>query len=237
MNLSLVDYTALGGGLLFLATFIWFLRYAIRSDADFGGLSFGLDYRDTFIVVLSIVPLTSALSYLLMSTGLGFIEISGRMIPFLRYFEWGISTPLLLFGLSVLVGKDKTAFKLIMLDVLMIATGFAAAIMPAPTRFIPLAVSVACLIAIIIFLTRKASKKAEEGPEAVRILYEDLQTIIIWLWAIYPVIWTLSSEGLGLIEFAPSFVLFTVLDLSAKIGFTAAVIRSMDRLNELSDQP
>ncbi len=235
MDLSLVDYTALGGGIMFLATFVWFLRYAYKSDAELGGLSFGLDYRDTFVVVLSVVPLTSALSYLLMSTGLGFFEVSGRMIPFIRYFEWGISTPLLLFGLSVLVGRDETAFKLLLLDVLMIATGFAAAILPAPTRFLPLAVSVICLVAIITFLVKKASSKAEGKPEAVQILYEDLQSIIILLWSIYPVIWTLSSEGLGLLSFQASFIMFTVLDLTAKIGFTGAVIRSMDRLNELSD--
>ncbi|MFB6203478.1 MAG: bacteriorhodopsin [Candidatus Nanohaloarchaea archaeon] len=237
MALVPVTLVALAAALTFLGTFLWFMRYAYSSEAEFGELSFGLDYRDTFIVILSIVPLAAALSYLLMSAGLGFIQVSDRIIPFIRYFEWSITTPLLLLGLSVLVREDRTAFLLLGLDVLMIVSGFIAAVTPAPVRYIPLALSGACLIAIMRSVVLEAGEKAREGPEAVRFLYEDLQTVLVVVWSLYPLVWFISTDGFGLIGFEASFVLFTVLDLSAKIGFTVAVVKSMERLETLRDTP
>lgn len=213
---------AAAGSVAFFAIAAWFTTRAYRSTNDLGEFTTGIGYGDAFTAIGTIVPLTAAFAYMMMSLGFGTALVAGRPVAWLRYFEWGITTPLLLTGLAVLVQKQRFLLYLIGLDVTMILTGFAATVSGPPLREMALLVSTAALAALLHQLLRPPVD-LDRKPERLHRLFRRLRNITAAVWLAYPLAWLASTDGYALVGLETSFLIFLALDLVAKGGYAAYV--------------
>jgi len=54
---------------------------------------------------------------------------------------------------------------------------------------------------------------------------------VIVLWALYPMVWLVGTEGLGLLPLYWETAAFMVLDVAAKVGFGFLLLRSRSVLD------
>jgi bacteriorhodopsin len=204
--------------------------------------------RQKFYIATIMIAVVAFINYLAMATGFGVIEITIDGDPYpiywARYTDWLITTPLLLYDLALLAGADRnTIYTLVGLDVLMIGTGAIATLTTSPVldsavtnRLIWWGISTALLLVLLYYLFAAFSDKLTELPESTQSTFSTLRMMILALWLVYPVWWLVGTEGLGVLP-GPEEGLFIetagfmVLDLTAKIGFGAVLLRSHDVLD------
>jgi bacteriorhodopsin len=212
----------------------------------------GWDVKDSrrkkFYIVTTMIASIAFVNYLAMATGFGLIELTidgeTRAIYWARYTDWLLTTPLLLYDLSLLAGVDRnTISTLVGLDVLMIGTGAIATLTVTPlmddvvaNRLLWWGVSTGFLLVLLYFLFSAFTEKLKELPESTRSTFSTLRLMILVLWLVYPVWWLVGTEGLATLP-GPEDGLyvetagFMVLDLTAKIIFGAILLRSHDVLD------
>jgi len=71
---------------------------------------------------------------------------------------------------------------------------------------------------------------AEQGGD-VAALYSKLAGILTVLWCIYPVLWLLGTEGTGAISLNLEVIVFTVIDLTAKVIFGILLVTGVQKLS------
>jgi bacteriorhodopsin len=151
-----------------------------------------------------------------------------RLEYFGRYIDWVFTTPLLLIGLIGVGMKPGTDARnrnalvgaAIGADVLMIVTGVLAALsISNGHKYVWFAIS--CVFFLIVLAVVwgpvRAAARAQGGE--VFALYTRLLSVLTVLWFIYPVLWILGTEGTAAISLNAEVIVFTVIDLSAKVGF------------------
>jgi bacteriorhodopsin len=171
------------------------------------------------------VPLIAFALYLLMALHFGSLTTpSGRVFYFGRYIDWTFTTPLLLWSL-VSSGMQGTGLKkygkifgLLAADVYMIWTGFAAALTDNMTVKWTFYIT-SCIAFLFIFklLFGDFKRYAATGPNSAD--YNRKAVILSVLWLAYPFVFILGQEGLRLWSPSTDAVLYTVLDLTAKVAY------------------
>jgi len=194
-----------------------------------------------FYIITTFIPAIAFVSYLSMALGYGVVEIPNHedAIYWARYADWLFTTPLLLVDLALLAGAGRnTIATLVGLDIAMIITGLvgamngeaAAGLSVEAIRLIWWGVSTGFFLVLLYFLLGTLSDIADDAPQEVRELFGTLRNLTVVLWAAYPVVWIVGSEGLGLVGLYPETAAFMVLDLSAKVGFGIILLRSRQTL-------
>lgn len=189
--------------------------------------------------IINIFVTTIAFSmYFAMATGFGVANVTlsgGEELPIYwgRYVDWLFTTPLLLLDLALLANADReTIYTLIGLDVFMIATGLIGAFAAQPVyRIAWWGISTAALLVLLYVLVSTLKTAAPSQSDSARSLTNTLKNMLIVLWLAYPVVWILGTEGT--LEFIPLFTetaAFMVLDLTAKVGFGAYLLKNHDVL-------
>jgi bacteriorhodopsin len=186
-----------------------------------------------FHVVSLAITAVASVAYLTMAAGLGHVELNGREFYYARYFDWIITTPLLVFDLCALAGasNEKTLF-LIIMDLLMVITGGIGAVADNKNIaycfwglgmlfFAPIVYEFAVVL---------RAKAADAGPSAAS-AFTKLSTLTVVLWSIYPLVW-IFAEGQHAISPDYEAVLYVVLDVSAKSGFGLYLLSSRDAMSE-----
>jgi bacteriorhodopsin len=195
--------------------------------------------QQEYYIITIFIPAIAAASYFSMATGFGLIEIDvagmgATEIYWARYADWLFTTPLLLLDLGLLAGADRnTLYTLIGLDVFMIGTGLVGALATEGQlfRIIWWAISTGALIVLLYFLLGKLSEQASRQSGDVGALFSQLRNLVLVLWAVYPVLWILGTEGgVEVIPLGVETAAFMVLDLAAKVGFGFILLRSRDVL-------
>jgi bacteriorhodopsin len=201
------------------------------------------EHKRRFYVVTTLVSGIATVAYLLMFLGIGVaqVRIPGEMvlrIYWMRYVDWLLTTPLLLFDLALLAGADReTLYRLVGLDVAMVVVGAAAAVSPVgqTIRLALWVVSSAFFVALLYVLANQLSQQAARRSGEVAALFSTLRNLVIVLWTAYPIVWIIGTEGtIGLIPLGVETAAFMVLDLSAKVGFGFILLRSRGVLDEVS---
>jgi bacteriorhodopsin len=179
-----------------------------------------------------------------MATGFGVISFDAgpgmgeTVIYWARYADWLFTTPLLLLDLALLAGANRnTIYTLVGLDVLMIVTGLAGALSREGQviRIVWWAISTGALIVLLYFLLGKLSEQAGRQSGQVGALFSQLRNLTLVLWAVYPIVWILGTEGgVNAIPLGVETAAFMVLDLAAKVGFGFLLLRSRDVLSAAS---
>jgi bacteriorhodopsin len=186
-----------------------------------------------FYTITILIPAIAAASYLSMFLGFGVTEVTltngeTRPIYWARYADWLLTTPLLLLDLNLLAGADRDTIQtLAVLDVFMIGTGLVGALTQVPTfRYIWWTVSTIALLVIVYFLFVNLTQKAETFSEDRAGTFKTLRNLTIVLWLVYPVMWLVGTEGLGLVGLFSETLGFMILDVLAKVGFGFILLRS-----------
>lgn len=215
----------------FAAASVVFAYFMIKSEG-YGDFTVGISLLDLYSIILVLVPLTAAASYFMMSFGLGTIIVDGVPIAWLRYFEWMITTPILIGGLAVLAMDKKLTLGAMILDFFMVITGFTAVILPMPWKAAMFSVSSILFLALTYLMVKPFAERVKERPDVITRLFTDLRNLTIGLWLIYPMVWILSVEGFRIISAEQSFTAFMTLDLVSKIGYAFLVLRNLEKVNE-----
>jgi bacteriorhodopsin len=203
--------------------------------------------QQEYYVITIFIPAIAAVSYFSMATGFGVVQFDAgpgmgeTIIYWARYADWLFTTPLLLIDLALLANADRTTIgTLVGLDVMMILTGLAGALSREGqlVRIVWWAISTGALVVLLYLLLGTLSEKASRQSGEVAALFSQLRNLTLVLWAIYPVIWILGTEGgVEVIPLGVETVAFMILDLAAKVGFGFLLLRSRDVLSAAGASP
>jgi bacteriorhodopsin len=189
--------------------------------------------QQEFYIITILVPGIAAASYLSMFLGFGLtqVEVGGigtLDIYWARYADWLFTTPLLLLDLGLLAGADRnTIAGLVGLDVFMIVTGLVGALTQVYTfRFVWWLVSTIAFLFIIYYLYSTLTAKVADLDEDTQSTFKVLRNLVLVLWSVYPVLWIVGTEGLGLVPLYGETLGFMILDVLAKVGFGFILLRS-----------
>jgi bacteriorhodopsin len=177
-------------------------------------------------LLTALVPAIPSLSYCSMLLGIGVTEVSIRglgsvAVYWARYADWIVTTPLLLFILSLLAGVDRTTiFGAVAADVFMVATGLVAALSGFRVyRFVWWAIGVLAFLAVGYYLLGPLTATARRLGRAADTPFYQLRNLTVVLWTVYPLWWLAGSGGPGLLPVSVEMAGFVVLDGLAKVGF------------------
>ncbi|PWN48351.1 family A G protein-coupled receptor-like protein [Violaceomyces palustris] len=166
----------------------------------------------------------AAISYFAMATGVGKDYIvSGshtdvsREFFYARYIDWALTTPLLLFDLTLLAGIPVAEIiVLILADEIMIITGLIAGFHPNLTyRWGFFTFSCIAFVFIIFSLVTSGRQNAFLRGPKVGGLYNQISLVLIIVWSLYPVAFGLC-EGSGKLSADQEILFFAILDVIAK---------------------
>jgi bacteriorhodopsin len=174
----------------------------------------------------------------------GVVDVeSASLVYWARYLDWVFTTPLLLIGLLTLglravsgqgeAVRDRLGLVagVVGADVLMIITGlFGALSMNSQHKYIWFAISCGFFLAVIAAVWGPVRAAAAEQGGGVAALYTKLAGILTVLWFIYPILWLLGTEGTGTISLDLEVIVFTIIDLTAKVGFGILLVTGVSKL-------
>lgn len=189
-----------------------------------------------YYLTLTAISGIAAVAYALMALEFGWTGVDDRTVFLPRYVDWLLTTPLLLLYLGMLVDAPRVILaKLLTVNVIVIVTGFAAALLPGTERFLLFALGSVAYIGVLYYLlvplTRRARGRATES------LYLSLRNLTFILWSVYPIIWLLGPPGFNYLTLLVDVLLITYLDLVTKVGFGLIAINASAALSvELGDQ-
>jgi bacteriorhodopsin len=171
------------------------------------------------------VPLIALTLYLLMALGHGSVLLpTGRTFYYGRFIDWSITTPLLLLSLVSTAEKGHAVKRVALmaglagLDVYMIVTGLVAGWTSDPElKWEFYLLSCVAFIGIYGLIWGPFKRLSSTSPEGDQYVKKASALSIIWFF--YPVVFLLGQEGLRLWSPVVDAVLFTSLDLVAKVVY------------------
>ncbi|BAU14895.1 rhodopsin [Leptolyngbya sp. NIES-3755] len=217
-------------------TWLWLGCLSMTAGAIFFGFGAERAKNDRWQVVYVLnffICAIAAVLYLAMTQKQGFNVIFDRPTFWVRYVTWTFSTPLTIVLLSYL-GKTKPAIlgSMIGADVLMIATGFVAAISPKPTTNLWYIVSCGFYLGLAYLLLKHYREQAINAFPRSKSVFNRLLTVHLVIWTLYPVVWILARTGINVINSTTETAFYTILDVAAKVGFGFLALSSLQKLEK-----
>lgn len=214
--------------------------FAVAATLMLGGtLGFLLFYDragESFVYTLVPMSITgiAGLSYAAMAaSSAGYL---GDVVLQLRYLDWLLTTPLIVYYLALVAGGDaRVKAFVVAADAVMIATGYAATVTTGALSLLGFAASSLAFLALVYVLIRTLGEAATDRPPAVRSMYLNLRDLTVYLWCLYPVVWLLSPAGVGLVAAADYHIVIATMDTSAKVGFNAIIAVRASGLASVTD--
>lgn len=167
----------------------------------------------------------AAASYFAMATGIGkTLTPSGdkhhhnlREFYYARYIDWALTTPLLLFDLTLLAGLPVAEIiVLVLADEFMIATGVIAGNHPVKAgKWGFFTMSCVAFAWILFQLVTSGRSTALLRSPKVGGLYNQVSLALVVVWTLYPVAFALC-EGTGKLNPDQEILFFAILDVIAK---------------------
>ena len=178
----------------------------------------------------SVVPFIAATAYLAMALGIGKQPIAnGEAVYLARYVDWSVTTPILLTGLA-LTGlhehhrHSSYILPIVVLDVVMIATGLLSAIsQSAADRWIWYGWSCAAFVGVLYLLWKPVRDISADMGGKMDAAYRANLVFLTVVWLFYPVVYFLGPQGIKAIDPVIDVWAILVLDVIAKVlyGFLA----------------
>jgi len=188
-------------------------------------------------LIATFIPVWSAAAYLAMAFDQGKVTVEGQITYYARYLDWVVTTPLLLLALALTamhrIPKDKTLIAALMgADVFMILTGLIADLSPTPVRYVWYGLGVAAFLVILYLIWVPLRAKAESQGAEVAAIFRRVAGLLSVLWVAYPTVWLLGPSGLGLLDQTFDTLLFTLVPIFSKVGWSIVDLSSLRSLNE-----
>ncbi len=173
----------------------------------------------------ALVPFIAATAYLAMATGIGKLLLGDETIYLARYVDWSVTTPILLTGV-VLTGLHEhhrhSSFILpvIVLDVLMIATGLLSALSDnAGERWMWYAWSCAAFLGVLYLLWAPVRAISGRMGGHMNAVYGKNLIFLTLVWLLYPVVFFIGPQGIGITNALANVWIILVLDIVAKVVY------------------
>lgn len=182
------------------------------------------------------IPVWSGLAYMAMALGQGVLEVDGRTVYVARYLDWLVTTPLLLVALAstgmFFRPLDRsTIATLVGLDVIMILSGlFADLTTRSDVQWLWFAIGCLCLVLILTLTWGRLRREAYAHNAEIGRSFDRVAGLLTGLWFGYPLIWALGPSGLGVLASDTELVLFVLLPIVSKVGFSIYDLRELRRL-------
>ena len=181
----------------------------------------------------------AAIAYYAMANNQGIFMIGGKPLFLARYLDWLVTTPLLLISLFFLAyPADKDAVGIrqklgviasaVFADIVMIVTGAFANLSGGHDNkvfwYVVSCVAFLVVLGVMYGAVRKSAMSLGRGPAK---LYSNLLTYLMVLFFIYPIVWLISTSGVGSINLGAEVAIYAVLDLCAKAVFGLLIVLSL----------
>lgn len=198
--------------------------------------------REEYLIAI-FIPVWSGLAYLGMALGQGRVEVDGQTTYYARYLDWIVTTPLLLLALSfTAMYKERKDFiligGLIGADVIMIVTGLIADLSETPIRYIWYGVGSVALVVIFYLVWGPLRAKANANSEPrIGSIFTRLAVFLSISWIGYPLTWLIGPSGIDLVSQQVDTLLFVVLPILSKVGFSLyglSMLRSLDSASTIA---
>lgn len=179
--------------------------------------------------IAMMIPIWSGLAYMAMALGQGKTEVAGQITHYARYIDWVVSTPLLLLSLAFTamfyVPKDERnitlLFGLVAADVVMIVCGLFADLSESSTaRLLWYTCGVGAFLCVLYLVWGPLRRVAAATEPEIGPIYGKMAGFLTILWICYPVIWALGPSGLAVFNQTTETVLFVVVPILSKVGFS-----------------
>ncbi len=190
-----------------------------------------------YYFVTTLISGTAFAAYMAMFLGFGDTALSvpyaeePLRIYWARYADWLFTTPLLLIDLSLLAGYELTdppVAAAVSADGIMIVAGIVGAFTPVfAFRMVWWTISTIAMLFVFYLLWRALTAGAMRfDDESRQSTFITLRNWTILLWAAYPVVWLVGTEGVGAVPLSAETAAYAVLDVLAKVGFGFILLRS-----------
>lgn len=194
--------------------------------------------KEEYLIAM-FIPIWSAAAYIALALGQGKVEVNEQITYFARYLDWVVTTPLLLLALAFTaffkVKKDYTLIAgVIGADIFMILTGLIADLSVEPARYIWYGLGVVAFVVIMYLLWVPMRAEAAAHPESrIGGIYTRGLTYLTIFWIGYPLVWLIGPSGLNLVSQDIDTLLFIVLPIFSKVGFSLYDLMMLRDLNML----
>lgn len=184
-------------------------------------------YRPVFLLMV-LVPAIAALAYGVMALGVG-TAVGAADVNVTRYFDWLITTPLLLYLLAYAMQRGKPTWRFVLqlaiLDIVMLLTGLAAEFADGIAVAVWFGLSgLAYLGLLAVLLNRLLLLGDSDLPFLLRRHVYRMSWTILVLWSLYPLVWIVSPEGFGTVGIVGSTVAYMILDVTTEVGFSILLL-------------
>jgi bacteriorhodopsin len=187
-------------------------------------------------LVAAFIPVWSGLAYLAMALGLGTVEVAGQTTYWARYADWVVTTPLLLVALwmTATTRTEKgphvaTLALLVGADVVMILCGLVGDLSAGPARYVFYGIGVAALVVVFAVAWGPLRRVSRHDPEVAGV-YDKVALYLALFWVGYPLTWILGPSGVGAIGQTADTVLFVLLPVFSKVGFSVLDLGLLRRI-------
>jgi bacteriorhodopsin len=191
-------------------------------------------------VIAIVIPVWSGIAYMAMALDQGKVVVEGQIAYYARYADWVVTTPLLLVALSLtamfyLPKKNWTLIgALVAADVIMILCGLIGDLSRYPIRYVYFGIGTAALLVIFFITWGPLLRIADsQGPELGR-TYRRVAAYLTIFWVGYPLTWILGPSGTRWLGQDVDTILFVVLPIFSKVGFSLLDLSELRRLREPS---
>jgi bacteriorhodopsin len=191
-------------------------------------------------VIAITIPVWSGIAYMAMALDQGRVVVQGQITHYARYADWVVTTPLLLVALALTamhyLPKKNWALigALVVADVIMILCGLVGDLSRYPIRYVYFAIGVAALGVIFYITWGPLLRIADSQGEELGKVYRRVAAYLTIFWIGYPLTWILGPSGIRLIGQDVDTVLFVVLPIFSKVGFSLLDLSELRRLKEPS---
>jgi bacteriorhodopsin len=187
-------------------------------------------HPESFTGTFFVTSIASA-AYFGKFTGTGDANIFGTVVPWVRYLDWIVTTPLMLYEVCTVGAAPKHITMMIIgCDLLMLAFGIISAL----TNKKRLAVKYTWFFVASFFFilmcsvlhVNVANGSAQNQPPDVQTLFSRLEWLTIITWSLYPLVVLLGRAHSGLISKDAEDMMLCFTDTIAKLGMEGLIVAS-----------
>jgi len=158
----------------------------------------------------------SGIAYTVMNHGQGIIEIAGRPLCWIRFVDWGVTTPLLVYNLCKLAGCRHS--QIIMLCLLSIVTFALLALSSLFSSLSIYALALTTFLPVLLAFCGGLSSRASKAPSDVRRILWQLCSLSGLSWSCY-LITVFMAQSTKILCPKWESIIYSIIDVTYKVGF------------------
>jgi sensory rhodopsin len=164
----------------------------------------------------------------MMALGFGDVTVAGTELELVRYVDWLLTTPLMILYLGLLARVDRRILAaLVAVDVVVILAGIGATATGGTAGYALFGVGTLAYLVLAGLLVRTLPRRGSFDNVRIEGSFTTLRNLTVVVWTLYPVVWLLSTTGVGLLLPDTEALVLTYLDLVSKVGFVAIAVRAI----------